>query len=117
MNELADRIVARGVGWKSPEIHSQHRPYRLYDPRWKKNTWMTAEQFTHSWEVAGALEDKCIENGWRASAGKTGKYRKPGDDYICRIENFMSTETLACCYSDELIIAKVKAFVEVLEAT
>ena len=108
MKELADRIVALGIGSNADDSNVYWKndiPYRL-----------TADKFTHSWEVAGALEDKCIEKDWSVSTGKTGKYRQPGEDYYCRIESLMGTKSLACCYSDELRIAKVKAFVEALEA-
>ena len=56
---LADRIVAFGVGKVSePDMHGD---YMI--PCWQGIEYgaerMTTEQFTHSWEVAGALMEKC----------------------------------------------------------
>ncbi len=51
MNNLADRIVAFGVGGLSKIQENGYRIDRTFN--------LTADQFTHSWEVAGSLMEKC----------------------------------------------------------
>lgn len=55
--ELADRIVALGVGIKSMTCVVEGDPsvYLLN----KQTPIGFADKFTHSWEVAGALMEKC----------------------------------------------------------
>lgn len=64
MNELADRIVALGVGGLSKIQENGYRIGRTFN--------LTADQFTHSWEVAGALMNKVIGNEWLINIAHDG---------------------------------------------
>ena len=56
---LADRIVALGIGETNiADWQTSTDDYFLYTPTLKI---FSADQFTHSWEVAGALMEKIYE--------------------------------------------------------
>lgn len=59
MKGLADRIVALGVGHKGVVSRGYYLPS---DEGWDGG--LTTDKFTHSWEVAGALMEKCWTKGF-----------------------------------------------------
>lgn len=63
MSELADRIVALGVGRKGGKTDSYGDKVVWYCLPDEKLNPIWAHQFTHSWGVAGAMMEKCLDAG------------------------------------------------------
>lgn len=68
--ELADKVVALGVGWS--EVLNGTTLYALDSPPSFEGKGMAAEQFVRDWRVAGALIEKCpivIQEGEHVTVG------------------------------------------------
>jgi len=52
--ELADRVVALGIGGYAKLTEADTEPYDFY------GDFQSADQFVRDWRVAGALMEKCI---------------------------------------------------------
>ena len=108
---LADRIVAVGVG-----KYNSH--YGYYIPG-KTHGHMDSEPFTHSWEVAGALMEKCLDaqlshKGIRVPLER-GRF--PYEfEWSKYNPTFSHWESLSIAQSDSLPCAINESCVEALEA-
>ena len=103
---LADRIVALGVGKKCNKSYSI-RSNQLPDdpvPVW---TLRTSAGFVRDWRVAGALMEKCREKGFEICL-------EPGGCTIFRVPQEENIIARGC--SDNAAHAIIQATVEALEA-
>lgn len=100
---LADRIVALGVGYNYHGC-SDHYGTDEKNPDWNKL--MPADEFTHSWEVAGALMEKCYKVFAEALNGDTGVWAVRADG---------PTKTREWYEANSLPYAVIQACVEALE--
>jgi len=98
---LADRIVALGVGIHDPSLGG--RNYWIQDRIWPP---IPADKFTHSWEVAGALMEKC-QKVYVEYIGE------PEQTVYARAENNRTWDWL---HGDSLPHVIIQACVEALEA-
>lgn len=90
--ELAQRIVAQGVGHESGGTYSVHQ-------RITEDNYMTPYRFCNDWRVAGAMMEKCLKDreAWR-------KVSKMALLDLHRLaSNFPASINLACCDALETI--------------